>query len=137
MVNKLINYVQREFDDFILLNAKSLKNYSSNSIRDFLLGRNQTADPTVLDYIEKFYSSSIENNSNLSIGTKKNYVKANRHLKKFLIERKKQNLLVKEVNSSFAIEFKDYLLCSNSDGEKSGMTEPSALGNIKKFRTIF
>jgi site-specific recombinase XerD len=44
---------------------------------------------------------------------------------------------VKEVNSSFAIEFKDYLLCANSDGEKSGMTEPSALGNMKKFRTIF
>jgi hypothetical protein len=88
MVNKLINSVQKEFDDFILLNTKSLKNYSSNSIRDLLFGRNQTADPTVLDYMEKYYSSSIENNSNLSIGTRKNYIKANRHLKKFLTERK-------------------------------------------------
>lgn len=137
MANKLINSVQKDFDDFVALQGKNLGNFSAIAIRDLLLGRGKTTDPTVLEYAERYFTSSIEKNSNLSIGTKKNYIKANRHLKNFLIQKKKQALMVKELTSSFAIEFKDYLLCSNENDERKGMTEPSALGNIKKFRTIF
>lgn len=69
--NKLINAVQKEFDDFILINRKNLTNYSPNAIRDLLLGRTQDGkgvEPTVIDYIEKYYTSTVEQNPNLSIG---------------------------------------------------------------------
>jgi site-specific recombinase XerD len=136
--NKFITSIQKEFDDFVLLNSKNLKKFSANVLRDLLLGRNEeTKDSTVLEYIDKYFASTIEKNPNLSIGTKRNYIKANRHLKHFLVTKKKVQMLVKELNCSFAIEFKDYLLCSTDDSDRKGMTEPSALGNIKKFRTIF
>jgi hypothetical protein len=137
MANKLINGVQKEFDEFIIMNSKSLMKYSANSIRDLLLNRNLASAPTVIGYIEKYFTSSIERSANLSIGTKKNYIKANRHLKMFLTQTRKQSLSVNELTPTIAIEFKDYLLCSTNGSERKGMTEQSALGNIKKFRTIF
>jgi hypothetical protein len=36
-----------------------------------------------------------------------------------------------------AFDFKDYLLSGSADRQKIEVTEPSALGNVKKFRTIF
>ncbi|HEY0041459.1 MAG TPA: phage integrase SAM-like domain-containing protein, partial [Flavisolibacter sp.] len=108
--NKLINSIQKEFDDFILMNPKTLKNFSAHAIRDLLLGRNEESkDPTVIDYTQNYFASTIEKNRNLSIGTKKNYIKANRHLINFLKYKKKEQLLVKELNPSLANEFKDFL----------------------------
>ena len=133
--NKLINGVQKGFDDFVLMNGKNMSAYSALNVRDHLLGRSSNYHPkdqTALEYIEKYYTSTIEKNANLSIGTKKNHVKANRLLKNFLTQKKKQHLLVKELNSSIATEFKDYLLYSIDDEERTGMSEASALGNIKK-----
>jgi hypothetical protein len=97
--------------------------YSANSIRDLLLNRNLASAPTVIGYIEKYFTSSIERSANLSIGTKKNYIKANRHLKMFLTQTRKQSLSVNELTPTIAIEFKDYLLCSTNGSERKGMTE--------------
>lgn len=61
-VNKLINSVQKAFDDFVILNSRNLIAYSADGIRDLLLGRGASSEPTVVDYIEKYYANSIENN---------------------------------------------------------------------------
>jgi site-specific recombinase XerD len=135
--NKLINAVQQAFDEFIILNAKNINRYSASSIRDYLLGRNKLEEPTVVSYIDNFFASTIEKNDNLAAGTKRTYVKAIRHLKNFLRQTKREKLLVRDLSPTIAGEFKDYLLCEKADGETKGMTEPSALGNVKKLRTIF
>ena len=102
-----------------------------------MLGRRKNSSPTVIEYIDRYYTSSIERSANLSIGTKKNYIKANRHLKTYLAQTKKQSLFVNELTPTLAIEFKDYLLCSTTKNVQKRMTEQSALGNIERFRTIF
>lgn len=135
--NKLINAVQLEFDKFIILNCKNINRYSASSIRDHLLGRNKEEIPTALAYLENYYVSSVEKSNSLSTGTKKNYKKAIRHFATFLEWKKKTNLLLTNLTSTVANEFKDYLLCASDDGSKRGMTEPSAAGNIMKFKTMF
>lgn len=137
-VNKQINAIQTEFDDFIVLNRKKITSFSAAAIRDILLARKNEVDPTVDDYLDTYFAATIERNSNLSPGTKKNYRKAIRHLKAFLAGKALKGLLVKDLTTSIAISFKDYLLNSSLDGCRTcGMTEPSAAGNIMKFKTIF
>lgn len=136
-VNKIINDIQSDFDDFITLNRKNLRNFSAVGIRDFLLGRGTSVVPTVSDYIDRYYAGSILNNTNIAVSTKQCYQKAMRHMRAFLEKNKKQHLLVRELTVTLALQFKDYLLCETGDGFKRGMAEVSALGNIKKFRTIF
>jgi hypothetical protein len=135
--NKLINAVQRDFDEFIILNGSNINQHTATSIRDKLLGRNKVAAPTVTGYIDHFFATAIEKNDNLAGGTKRTYVKAIRHLKNFLAQSKRKHLLVRELTPAIANEFKNYLLCPKGESATKGMTEPSALGNVKKLRTIF
>ena len=86
-----------------LINSRSLLAFFANSIRDLLLKRGASSEPTVVDYIEKYYANSVENNTSLSKGTKKNYVKANKHLKNFLAKNKMATLLVKQLTNSGAM----------------------------------
>lgn len=51
--NKIINAVQKEFDEFIIMNRRSINRYSATSICDFLLGCNEPEEPLVADYIDK------------------------------------------------------------------------------------
>ncbi|RYZ28800.1 MAG: hypothetical protein EOO10_08335 [Chitinophagaceae bacterium] len=135
--NKIINDVQADFDDFCVTNRKNFQAFTAMSIRDLLLGTGQKSQPTAIEYIDQYYATSILNNNNIAGSTKQCYQKAARHLKAFLQKYKKQHLLVRELSVTLAMQFKDYLLCETGDEFKRGMTEVSALGNIKKFRTIF
>jgi delta-aminolevulinic acid dehydratase/porphobilinogen synthase len=51
--NKPITSVQKDFDDLVVLNSTCLCEYSASAIRDCLLGRGKSTDPTIIDYIEK------------------------------------------------------------------------------------
>jgi site-specific recombinase XerD len=66
-----------------------------------------------------------------------NYRKAIKHFKHFLSYKKWSGVTLEDLNNSLALSFKDYLLNSIPELNKKGMTDPTALGNIKKFRTIF
>ena len=77
------------------------------------------------------------NNAELTSGTKKNYRKGINHITVFLHHFKKMNITVKEIDNAFANSFKDYLLNDIAELNKKGMLQPSALGIVKKFRTIF
>ncbi|NTS40799.1 site-specific integrase [Flavisolibacter sp. BT320] len=135
--NKFINDVQADFDDFLGNNRKNMHAFTALSIRDLLLGPKKQSQSTLIAFVDQYYATSILNNANIAESTKKCYQKAIRHLKAFLLKYKKQHLLVQDLSASLAMQFKDYLLCETGDAFKRGMTEVSALGNIKKFRTIF
>jgi hypothetical protein len=47
------------------------------------------------------------------------------------------SLGIGDLSVSIAFDFKDYLLSGSADRQKIEVTEPSALGNVKKFRIIF
>ncbi|RYG52656.1 MAG: hypothetical protein EOO01_06210 [Chitinophagaceae bacterium] len=135
--NKFINDVQADFDDFLGNNRKNMHAFTALSIRDLLLGPKKQSQSTLIAFVDQYYATSILNNANIAESTKKCYQKAIRHLKAFLQKYKKQHLLVQDLNAALTMQFKDYLLCETGDEIKRGMTEVSALGNIKKFRTIF
>lgn len=136
-VNKYINEVEKHFSDFRDLERGNLRRFTALQIRDMLLNRNPKKELTAVGYLDQYFASSIAHNPNLSKGTKKNYQKAIRHFKAFLSLKQMPELLVKDLTPTLAIQFKDYLLCASADGKKKGMKEPSAAGNIMKFKTVF
>ncbi len=87
--------------------------------------------------MDQYFTNAVEKNATLSIGTKKNYAKAMNHLKKFLESNQKTKILVRDLNSTMAIQFKDYLLSLTEHNSKAGMKEISALSIVKKLRTLF
>jgi len=107
------------------------------TIKDTLIKLDSKPIPSIKSYISKYYNTTIEPNEQISKNTKRNYRKTKNHIYTFLAERKLENATLKEVNSAFAFEFKDYLLGTNPGSERTGMKESSALDNVKKLRTIF
>ncbi|HYH15947.1 MAG TPA: site-specific integrase [Flavisolibacter sp.] len=136
-VNSDLDRISYNFDSFRYTHASVLGRFTAKTIRDNIMGRNAQAEALVIAYIDNYYNTVVQPQSNLSTGTKKNYRKAIKHLKCFLAQKRKEDLAVSELSNTLALEFKDYLLAAKDTSGKVGMTEPSANGNIKKFRTIF
>jgi len=63
--------------------------------------------------------------------------KLSNHIKAFVEFKNQKYILVTDVDTKWANEFKDFLLNDNADLNRKGMTEVSASGIFKKFRTIF
>jgi integrase len=137
-LNGYLNALDKQFADFRILNATAHLKYTAQDLRDYIIGVSpKEKEFTLIDYIDKYYQSTVLPNTGVAIGTKKNYKKAINHFKSFLVEKNLTSLVISELSVSLAFDFKDYLLSSSLDGKKVGLTEPSALGNVKKFRTIF
>ena len=136
--NGYLNALDKQYEDFRILNATAHSRFSAQDLRDYIIGKSpKEKEHTVIDYIDKYYQGTVLPNAGLSVGTKKNYKKAINHFKAFLAEKDLSSLAISELSTSVAFDFKDYLLSSSPEGNKMGLTEPSALGNVKKFRTIF
>lgn len=135
--NALLNTIDKKFEDFRHHHSTSLSQFNVKTIRNMILGLDLKPSPLILTYIDKYYNNAIAPNTQMTEGTKKNYRKALKHLKSFLIFRKTQDASLKDINMTFAHAFRDYLLGSFHDCDHIGMKEPSALDNIKKMRTIF
>jgi site-specific recombinase XerD len=143
LANDYLNNIDFAFKKYISVHSLDLPSMTANQIRDAVLNRDEGKEvQSIAKYVEQYYEKSIANRAGLSIGTKKNYKKAITHLIFFLRMEKMPNLKFKEFEHKHAEAFKSYLLCEKPvpgklNLTKPGMTEPSALGNIKKFRTIF
>ncbi len=135
--NVYLNDIDKSFEDFRYHNATKLAIYNAKNVRDFVMGVNAKPLPLISQYIDKYYDRAILPNAQMADGTKRNYRKAFKHLKDFLIFRKSKNATLKDLTVGFAYEFKDYLLGSHPDCTRTGMKEPSALDNIKRLRTVF
>lgn len=135
--NSVLNNIENKFEDFRYHNATSLTSFSVKTIRDTIMGLQNKPSPLIRDYIDGYYKAAIAPNEVMSEGTKRNYRKTIKHVNSFLANRKMINFTLKEVNNSFAYDFRDYLLGTDTGADRVGMKEPSALDNIKKLRTIF
>ena len=135
--NVSLNDIDKSFEDFRYHNATKLANYNAKNVRDLVMGVNDKPLPLITQYIDKYYDRAILPNAQMAEGTKRNYRKAFKHLKDFLVFRKSKNATLKDMTVGFAYEFRDYLLGSYPDCTRIGMKEPSALDNVKRLRTVF
>jgi integrase len=135
--NAYLNELDKSFEDFRHHNATKLSNYNAKTIRDQIMGLDAKPCPLIIQYIDKYYDKAIAPNAQLAEGTKRNYRKAFKHLRDFLMFRKSKTAILNDLNVALAYEFRDYLLGSHPDCARTGMKEPSALDNIKRLRTVF
>ena len=135
--NALLNTLDKNFEDFRHRNGANLGEFNVKTIRNLILGLDSKANPLIINYIDKYYNAAIAPNAQMAEGTKRNYRKALKHLREFLLFRKAKDAEIKSMNMSFAYDFRDYLLGTFPNCKRIGMKEPSALDNIKRLRTIF
>jgi len=136
-VNHHLNRLDQKFHEFITLNATELPKYSASFMKDYVLGNNISQQKTVLKFVDDYFENSVMQNVSRTAGTIKNYRRSINHLRNFLMLRKQENLTFEQLNYELAEDFKSYLVNSNPALNRVGMTEVSASGVIKKFRTIF
>jgi integrase len=137
--NDHINTIEIEFKKFVSIHAHEISCMNVQHIRDRVLNRNNssTFQNKILDYVLKYYNESVINRSSFSLGTKKNYLKAIKHLRTFLEKEGLLHLTFASFEYRHANSFKNYLIGDNPLTNKRGMTEVSASGLIQKFKTIF
>ena len=136
-INHMLNRLDQKFNDFLILNATCMSKYSATYMRDYVLGIEQANHTQLMKYVDDYFEKAVVNNVSRTPGTVKNYRRAINHIKAFLDHCNRQSMLVEELNFEFASDFKNYLVSSNPQLRRVGMTEVSAAGIIKKFRTIF
>jgi site-specific recombinase XerD len=139
ITNQFLDKIFEKFDQLLISHAFDLDDININDVKLILSGHPSKTEktPTIMEYVDEYYTKNIFLNKNLTLGTKNNYKKAINHLERFCASKKMTNHKITKVNNLFADEFKTYLLSDNLNHDKITMTEVSALTNIKKFRTIF
>lgn len=139
IANDHLDSISTEFKKFLAVNDHLINSLSVNQIRDMVLNKDQPNKnmSRIIDYVNQYNLKSISSRNSLSSGTKKNYAKAIKHFTNFLTYEKLYNLSFKDFEYKHSESFKNYLLNDNAVLKKKGMAEVSALGMIKKFRTIF
>lgn len=136
-VNHQLNRLDQQFNDFLIMNAANLPKFSAAYIRDYVLGITKTQSKTIIKFVDDYFESAVANNVSKTPGTVKNYRRAINHLNAYLAYKNLKSLLLDQLNFEIASDFKNYLTNSNPQLGRVGMTEVSAAGVIKKFRTIF
>lgn len=134
--NRTLNSIDQKFNDFIFQNSTVLSKFTAKQVRDYIMGRYHSP-VSASEYIAGYFNSAIATNAELAKGTVKAYNKAINHMKKFMNLRKIESILITDITTKLAFEFKDYLTNNNAEQKRKGMTETSAAGIIKKFKTIF
>lgn len=136
-INHYLNSFENRFTELLILNP-TLQNQTAASIRNFLIGVNKEKKKMLLmRFVDDYFEKAVMNNVNRTPGTIKNYRRAINHLRAFIIQQKKLEMLLEEIDFEFASDFKNYLITTNPSLQRVGMTEVSASSVIKKFRTIF
>ena len=145
VVNDHLDNVSTALKQFVALNVFKLHEFDAKRIRDtvFNLSNDDKTIPLWKNYYHEFYSNSIKSKSSISEGTKKNYRKAINHMDNFLKQAGLEKIRVDEININMAKNFCYYLqnektVINNKNIPQfyKGMSDPSALSQIKKFRTI-
>ena len=136
-VNHQLNRLDQKFSEFQILHTNDLPAYTAAYMKDYVLGISNAQLITVMKFVDDYFENAVANNVSRTPGTIKNYRRSINHLIAFLAHSNKKSMLLEELNYQFASDFKNYLVNSNPQLGRVGMTEVSAAGIIKKFRTIF
>jgi site-specific recombinase XerD len=102
-----------------------------------VLGLKKEEHQTVMDFVDTYFEKFVLNNQNVAPGTTKVYRRSINHLKAFLQAHYSKETTLDKINYAFASDFKIFLVSKNILLDRAGITEVSAAGVIKKFRTIF
>lgn len=139
--NEYLNRIEDRFNEFKIFKVGVIGKYDSSSIRDHILGKQPKEQKlkvrSAKAYIDQYYSSNVESSSRYTSGTKKNYRKAIRHMHRFLKYSGCTSTPIFKVDTQLANRFANYLMNDIPAQNKKGMSEVSACGIVKKFRTIF
>lgn len=135
--NVALSKIETSFNDFCYHHATSIAEYNAKTVRDKIMGLEVKPLPTIIKYLDSYFSKILVPNEAISEGTKRNYKKAINHMRTFLAGTNQKQLTIQSLNSTLALSFKDYLLTANSETGKIALKEPSALDIVKKMRTIF
>lgn len=141
-VNDYLNRIEDRFNELRIFKVNELDKYSAAQIRDLILGKSPEKEKkkktqTTKSFIDNYYTTNVENSSRYTAGTKKNYKKAIRHMERFLKYKGAMSYPLSRIDQKFANEFSNFLMNDIPQMNKKGMSEVSACGIIKKFRTIF
>ncbi|MCB9056840.1 MAG: site-specific integrase [Chitinophagales bacterium] len=136
-LNHSLNRLEQKFQDFLQLNITQLPKYSAVDFRDHIIGANLKINRAVMNFVDTYFEKAVLNNVNRRPGTIKNYRRSINHLRNFLKAKKLESITFDQLNFELAQDFKNYLVCTDPSLKRIGMTEVSAAGIIKKFRTIF
>ena len=84
--NKILNVLDRRFEEFLIMNTTSLDKFQPRAILDYVLGKevNKKKEVTVIDYMESYFTKTVQRNTELSPGTVRNYRKSINHFTSFL-----------------------------------------------------
>lgn len=136
-VNLELNKLDAIYYDLLKNSEFDHTNLSSSQICSYINQKKVQDESTVLNFINDYYKSNVENNKELTYATKNNYKKSIRHINNFMKLTNKMNLHLSFMDINFVQDFKNYLTNTNVDIGRIGMKESSASTIIKKFRTIF
>ena len=139
LANDYLNKIEEKFNALRIFKSEEFDDYDLDTIKYLILGKNPNRKkiPSVIQFVQNYYDTNIESSTRIKTGTKKNYLKAIKHMQAFIIYKRLNNKQVNTVDYKFANEFSNYLMNDHPEIQKYGMTEVSACGIIKKFRTIF
>lgn len=136
-VNKALQNIDDKFQELLSKYATNMSGLDVIQIRENILGTTEKIGKTrFLDFMSKYFINEISFKSELRSGTKKNYTKAINHMRRFLKKTQQEDFMISDISPAFANNFKNYLLNDQPECCRTGMTETSALGIIKKFRTM-
>ena len=137
--NEYLNKIEEKFNALRIFKSEEFDDYDLDTIKYLILGKNPNRKkvPSVMQFIENYYDTNIKSSTRIKKGTKNNYLKAVKHMRSFIIYKRLNNKQVTTVDYKFANEFSNYLMNDHPEIQKTGMTEVSACGIVKKFRTIF
>jgi len=137
--NRFLDGIQLKFTQLKFSEFKDIQRMSVHEIRDYIIGNSNDSKKivTIIGYALNYYNSNIENNSRYRKSTKQNYRKANNHLKSFVETGKYEHTRIDSLNFEFSRAFSVYLMSDEPLKNRIGMSEVSACGIIKKFRTVF
>ncbi len=136
-INHYLGRIEQKFNEFLILHADNLSEFTAVAIRDHILGLNSRKQVKATDFLNEYFAQAVVNNVDRTAATVKNYRRSINHFVNFLKVQKDPEMTLSNLTFEFASDFKNYLVSSNTSLGRVGMTEVSAAGVIKKFRTIF
>ena len=135
--NRIITKFQQIFNDIVFQHAHVLDQLNVKSLKGYVFGIKEDKLIDVKFYLRNYFHENIEKGTSITIGTKKNYIKAINHFERFLKFVKKEDLQLSLVHNSIGSEFYDYLKKSYPQYDKKPLTDASASGNVIRIKHLF
>ena len=86
LANDYLNKIEEKFNALRIFKSEEFDNYDLQTIKNLILGKNPNRKkiPTIIEFMESYYDINIESSTRIKIGTKKNYLKAIKHMRSFI-----------------------------------------------------